>query len=210
MTTAWATATRRNVMIRSRTWALGIAMVLLATRTIGWAADAEPSKLEVDLLPYGWVSGVYGSATIKGRTTRIDVGPSELLKALFGGNAFAASGYLSLNYDDFFLFGDAMGGYAEVRVNETIPTQLCNLTIRAKAKMKFVIADFGLGYRLGQWTIPQRKRPLSLGVYVGARYMWYLSELDATAGVVHGAQQSANVAEDFAWADPLIGVRWSA
>ena len=195
-----------------RTRALGIALVLLAIRTTGWAAGDEPppSKLEVDVLPYAWVTGVYGSATIEGNTTKIDVSPSEVLKVLFHGNAFAASGYLSLNYDRFFFFADAVGGYGEVRVNETIPTQLCNLTIRAKDKSKFVIADFGIGYRLGQWTLPERKRPLSLGVYIGTRYMWLLSELDATAGVVKGAQRSANVEEDFAWADPLIGIRWSA
>jgi hypothetical protein len=40
--------------------------------------------------------------------------------------------------------------------------------------------------------------------------MWYLSKLSATAGVVHGAERSANVEDDFAWADPLIGLRWSA
>jgi hypothetical protein len=200
----------------ARACALAIGLALLATRTIGWAAaDAplkrdEPPKLKVDVLPYAWVPGTYGSATIKGNTTKIDVTPSDVLNLLFDGNAFAAAGYLSLDYDRFFLFADGFGGYAEVRVNETIPTQLCNLNIRAKSKMKFVIADLGIGYRLGQWTLPDRKRPLTLGVYLGTRYMWFLSKLDATAGVVHGAQRSANVEDDFAWADPMIGVRWSA
>jgi hypothetical protein len=200
----------------ARACALAIALAVLATGTTGWAAGDEPSKLdrppklEIDVLPYAWVTGIYGSATIKGNTTKIDVPPSELVTLLFDGNAFAAAGYLSLDYDRFFLFGDSMGGYAEVRVNETIPTQLCNLTIRAKSKMKFVMADFGMGYRLGQWTLPNRKRPFTLGVYVGTRYMWYLSRLSATAGVVHGAQRSGDVSEDFAWADPMIGVRWSA
>ena len=36
------------------------------------------------------------------------------------------------------------------------------------------------------------------------------NKLNATGGVVHGKQFSANVNESFAWADPLIGVRWSA
>jgi len=189
---------------------LAIAFVLLGTRTAAWAADGEPKKLQVDVLPYAWVTGIYGSATIKGRTTKLDVSPSEVLDLLFGGNAFAAAGYLSLDYDRFFLFGDSMGGYAEVAVNETIPTQLCNLTVKARSKIKFVIADFGLGYRLGQWMLPDRKRPLTLGVFLGTRYMWYLSTLSATAGVVHGAERSANVEDDFAWADPLIGLRWSA
>src|SRR5262249_10668844 len=101
------------------------------------------------------------------------------------------------------------GGYEELRVNEEIPTQLCKLSVRAKDKTKFVFGDVGFGFRIGRWTLPHRSRPLTLGVYTGARYAWLSSELGATGGVVGAAQRSANVSESIAWADPLIGVRWS-
>jgi hypothetical protein len=172
-------------------------------------SDAAPSPWELDVLPYAWIPGTYGSLDVAGHTVRIDSTPSDVLNLLFDGNAFAAAGYFGLAYDRFSVFADTFGGYEEVRVNEEIPTQLCKLSVRAKDKMKFVIGDVGFGYRLGQWTLPHRSRPVTLGVYAGARYMYLSSELDATGGVVGAAQRSANVFESIAWADPLIGVRWS-
>ena len=75
--------------------------------------------------------------------------------------------------------------------------------------MKFVVTDVGLGWELGRWTLPQRPRPLTLGVWAGARTVYLSNELDAEIGVVHGAERAANVRESVDWADPLIGVRWS-
>jgi hypothetical protein len=196
-----------------------IAIVLLVLCGVGIAgaeadetpptSDTAPSPWELDVMPYGWIPGTYGSLDVAGHTVKVDATPSDVLNLLFDGNAFAAAGYFELAYDRFSVFADTFGGYEEVRVNEEIPTQLCKLSVRAKDKMKFVIGDVGFGYRLGQWTLPHRSRPLTLGVYTGARYMWLSSELDATGGVVGAARRSANVFESIAWADPLIGVRWS-
>jgi hypothetical protein len=193
-----------------------VALVLFSARVVGAGApdetgspDAAPSPWELDVLPYAWIPGTYGSLDVAGRTVHIDTTPSDVLNLLFDGNAFAAAAYFGLAYERFSVFADTFGGYEEVRVNEEIPTQLCKLSVRAKDKMKFVIGDVGFGYRLGQWTLPHRSRPLTLGVYTGARYMYLSSELDATGSVVGAAQRSANVFASVAWADPLIGIRWS-
>ena len=74
----------------------------------------------------------------------------------------------------------------------------------------FNITDFGVGYRLGQWTLPERKRPLTLGVYAGLRYMHFGNLVNVNVGVVNGAQQSGHAEQRFNWADPMIGVQWSA
>jgi hypothetical protein len=175
------------------------------------AAGRDVPRLEVDALPYGWVTGTYGSITVKDTTVRLDVTPSDVLDLLFDGDAFAAAGYFAASYGRFSIFADSMGGYAETRVSQSIPTQLCcTLTIDAKDKMKFVITDVGLGSELGRWTLPGRRPPLTLGVWAGARYVYLSNELDAELGVVHGAQGAANVYDSIDWADPLIGVRWSA
>jgi hypothetical protein len=197
-------------------WTL-IALVVLVAVGAASAGAAEdettpaeaPSKWRLDVLPYAWATGTYGSLNVDGHRVEVDVTPSDVLKILFHGNAFAAAGYFELAYDRFSIFSDTIGGYAEVRVNEEIPTQLCTLSVRAKDKVKFVIGDVGFGYRLGQWSLPGRRRPFTLGVYTGARYMYLSSKLNAAAGVVGGVQKSANVSETIAWADPLIGVRWS-
>jgi hypothetical protein len=197
-----------------------LAVALLAALTVAIPAvraEDEPAettappakKWTLDVLPYMWVPGQYGSLDVDGRTIDVSVTPSDVLNLVFDGNAFAAAGWFALEYDRFSIFTDTFGGYAEVRVNEQVPTQLCTLSLRAKDKMKFVIGDVGFGYRLGEWALPERSRPVTLGVYTGTRYMWLYNKLSAKAGVVGGAQRAANVSGTTAWADPLIGVRWS-
>jgi hypothetical protein len=190
--------------------AAGIALLLLAFGTARVAADERPSKWEFEAEPYGWLSGTYGSVTVKGHTARMAVTPSDLYGLLEDGNAFAAAGYFSVAYDRFSVFADSMGGYLEAAVNETIPTKFCTLTTRAEDKIKLAVADFALGYRLGQWSLPGRRRPLTLGVYAGARYMFFGNRLNATFAVAGGKSRSSSVFDSFAWADPMIGVRWSA
>jgi hypothetical protein len=208
--------------------ALGVAVVLLVFCTTAHADDptapAEDSKAstwaegflaekpptwEFEALPYGWLSGTYGSATVKGHTVDITATPSAVYGLLEDGNAFAAAGYFSLSYGRWSAFVDSVGGYAEESVHETIPTQLCTLSVRARDKIKFVITDAAFGYQLGEWTLPDRKRPLTLGVYAGMRYMFFWNKVAATAGIVGGTSQSGTSIEGFEWADPLIGIRWS-
>jgi hypothetical protein len=184
MTAHWMNRVARG--ITGKACGLGIALTLVGAwvpRTTTAedvpAADETPSKWEFEVQPYMWMVGTFGSATVKGTTVQVDAPFSDLWNLLVGGNAFGAMGYLSVSYDRFSFFTDSVGGYAEVSVDQTIPTQLCNLTIRARNKAKFVIADFGLGYRLGQWSLPRLRRPLTLGVYAGTRYMHLANRLSA-------------------------------
>lgn len=206
---------RRSTIARPPWAALGLAVALAIVPGASAADDTEPAepsapKLVFEALPYAWVPGAHGTIEVKDTTVRIDVDPVDVLELLFDGNAFAAAGYFALSYDRFSVFADSMGGYAELSVAQSIPTQLCcTLTIDAKDKMKFVLTDVGVGYELGRWTLPKRARPLTLGVWAGARVVYLSNELDAKLGVVQGAQQSANVFDSLDWADPLIGVRWT-
>ncbi|MGH7893919.1 MAG: hypothetical protein ACREQL_04575 [Candidatus Binatia bacterium] len=213
-----------------KAWALGIAIGLLGCPTPGLAASPAdetadgapvgadtaavasndtPSKWEFVAEPYAWISGNYGSATVKGNTVQISVTPGDVLNLMLDGNAFGGMGYFSLAYDRYSVFIDSAGGYAEVAVGETIPTQLCTLTVGATDEIRYVINDFAVGYRLGQWSLPNRRRPLTLGVYAGTRYMHFGNKTSVSVGVVRGAQKAGNVDETFNWADPMIGVRWS-
>jgi hypothetical protein len=199
-----------------------LAFVLVALCAPAWAEDDQkasswmdgfvvdrPATWEFEAQPYAWLFGNFGSATIQGRTIDIDVTPSDTWNLLTGGNAFAGSGYFALSYGRWSTFVDSSGGYAEESVHEQIPTQFCTLSVQAKTKLKYVITDAAFGYELGEWSLPARKLPFTLGVYAGMRYMWFWNRLAATAGVVHGKQQSGTAIETFEWADPLIGIRWS-
>jgi hypothetical protein len=116
---------------------------------------------------------------------------------------------MSVGYERWSLFVDVMGGGAKVDVDQTIPTPFCDLTVSAKDTMRFVIADFALGYRIGEWSLPSRRRPLTLGVYAGARYVHLGNDLSGGVAVIGGRQFSGDVSDTINWADPLIGLRWS-
>jgi hypothetical protein len=189
--------------------ALGIALVLLGRGTAPFAAEGGPSKWEFEFEPYGWISGTYGTIDVDGHTAHLDVTPYDLLKSLFEGDALAAAGYLSVRYDRWSLFADVMGGGAKVDIDQTIPTPFCDVSVSAKDTMRFVLADFALGYQLGQWSLPSRRRPLTLGVYAGARYVHLGNDLSGGVGVIGGKQFSGDVSGTINWADPLIGLRFS-
>src|SRR5256885_1197359 len=160
-----------------------MSLVLLAVAASSVAAADDKPKWEFEAEPYGWVSGNFGSVTVKGHTAQITVTPWDVYGLLEDGNAFAAGGYFAVSYDRFSVFADSMGGYAEESVNETVPTRFCTLSLRARDKVRFALADFALGYRLGEWSLPDRRRPLTLGVYAGTRYMYFGNKLNATGGV---------------------------
>ncbi|HXJ37618.1 MAG TPA: hypothetical protein VMS22_26620 [Candidatus Eisenbacteria bacterium] len=193
--------------------------VLLASLTLALAEETvesgateapPPKKWEFEARPYAWISGTFGSMTVKGNTVHLATTPSDVFHLLIHGNAFALAGYFALRYDQWSVFVDSDGGYLEETVRETIPTQLCTLTVQAKDKVKFATTDVGFGYRLGEWTLPNRERRVTLGVYAGMRYMHFGNKLNLGVGVVHGVQRAGEVKDVFDWADPMIGVQWTA
>jgi hypothetical protein len=173
------------------------------------AAPEAPSPWQFEVMGYAWISGAFGSATVKGNTVQFAVTPGDLFNLLFQGNAFAGAVYFSAAYDRFFMFVDTDGGYLEASVNQRIPTQLCTLTVAARDKLFLNGTAVAFGYQLGQWTLPGRSRPFTLGVFAGTRYQHFGNHLSARVGVIHGAQAASNVSQAFNWADPMIGVRWS-
>lgn len=187
-------------------WLLGLVLAVLSAMPAAAEESATPWQFEIQ--PYAWIPGNFGSATVKGRHVDIDTTPLDVLELLFDGDTLAGGGYVGVGYDRWSVFTDLFGGFAKEDVNEKIPTQFCQICIAAKDKLTFVIADFALGYRLGQWSMPGRRRPITLGVYAGARYMHFGNELTVRGGVAGGTQRSGNVSQTFDWADPMIGIRW--
>ena len=189
--------------------AFGIALLVLCRSTAAFAADEGPSPWEFEFEPYGWIPGTFGSVAVDGHTAYLDVTAGDVLDAVFDGDALAAAGYFSVRRDRWSAFVDVFGGGAKVDIVQTIPTPFCDLSVDAKDTLRFVIADFALGYRLGQWSLPKRRRPLTIGVYAGARYVHLGNDLGGGVGVIGGRQFSGDVSDTVNWADPIIGLRWS-
>ncbi len=192
--------------MKQTAWFLTLVLVLLGTVVAG-AADERP-RWEFEALPYVWLPGNFGTVGVKGRTAFVDVTVHDVLDIATDGNALTGTGYFSLAYDRWSAFIDAFGGYVEESTVQKIPTRFCTLCVAAKAEIRPVFVDFALGYRVGQWALPGRPRPATLGVYAGTRYMHFGAKLSGSVGVAGGFQGAGNVSEAFNWADPLIGVRW--
>jgi len=196
--------------MRWKLFAMTVGLALLSICTAGVAAAEEKPGWEFEFEPYGWLIGVFGSLTVKGHEAQSNVSSSDVYQLLEDGKAFASAGYMSARYGRWSLFADAFGGYVREGVTEQVPTQLCTLSVAATAKLKFAISDFALGYEVGRWSLPERRRPLTFGVYAGTRYQYFSAKLNASAGVAGGIQQAAHAVNSWGWADPLIGLRWEA
>jgi hypothetical protein len=173
------------------------------------AAEAdEPAGWQFEVAPYAWIPGTYGTIDVRGRTAHADTGPGEILSLLFKGDALAAGGYFAARYDRWSAFLDAFGGFVKESIIEDVPTRFCTLSIGAKGTIHPLFVDVAFGYELGEWTLAQRSRPVSLGVYAGMRYTHLGVDLSGALGVNGGVQRNAAASDSFDWADPMIGVRW--
>ena len=184
-------------------------LALLVSASMGFAAEEEPAPgWQFDVMPYMWLPGAFGSVQVRGRTADINVTIGDLLTLLWHGDAFAVGGYFAARYDRWSAFVDAFGGFENVGSSVRIPTRACTLHVGATADLRPVILDVAAGYQLGEWSLPERRRPITLGVYLGSRYVYLGTTLNVQGGVLNGTQRARQVANSLNVADPMIGVRW--
>src|SRR5262245_7130951 len=194
--------------------AVSAVVLLLAIASPSFAAGEQAQNHQDDwqfeLLPYAWIPGIFGTMDVRGHTAHFDLGIGDVLSLLWHGNAFTAGGYFLARYDPWnaFAFLDAYGGFLNLPASETIPTKFCTVRVSSTARLKPVITELAIGYDLGRWSVPQRLRPISLGLYLGMRYSHLGTDLEASVGVVNGVQFNPSVSEGFNPAVPTIGVRW--
>ncbi len=192
--------------MRGTAWALAMALLGLgATRA---AATDDPPEWEFEVVPYMWITGTYGTVGVDGQTAHASTGPGQVLSLLFNGDAFAAGGYFGARYERWSVFLDAFGGFVNDSVTQDFPTRFCTLSIGATGKVRPVFLDVAFGYQLGEWAMPKRRRPITLGVYAGMRYTHLGIDLSGAVAVNAAVRRNAAASDSFNWADPMIGVRW--
>ncbi|MCW5893135.1 MAG: hypothetical protein KIT14_21685 [bacterium] len=192
----------QHPIVRALALVLALALPGLAAAEEVPAAGASAWRFEV--APYAWLTGTFGTVEVENRTAFVDLTVDDLLTLLFDGDALAGAAWFQASYGRWSAFLDAFGGYVELKTD----AKVCCTTLDAKLTMYPVAIDVGFGYQLGAWTLRDRRRPLTLGVYAGTRIMHLGNVLRADTqrpGVV-GRALAAD--EAFDWADPMIGVRW--
>jgi hypothetical protein len=192
---------------------VALGLILLASATPRLAAEQqtpEPTAgWQFDVMPYAWIPGLFTTVQVKGRTADIDAPIGDVLTLLWHGNAMTAGGYFAARYDRWSGFVDAYGGFLNAGSSVNIPTRACHcLHVGATADLRPVILDVAFGYQLGEWSLPQRRRPISLGVYLGTRYTYLGTTLNLEGGLLNGTQRARQVASSLNPTHPLIGVRW--
>jgi hypothetical protein len=193
--------------MRWTTCAVAIGFGLVSVTSVS-AADEPPSKWEFDVMPYAWIAGEFGTLEVKGQTATIDTTLYDVFSLLADGDALGGAGYFGARYGRWSVFVDAVGAVVRNQtVTNQVPTSAGTLTVAAKAKLSSVLLDFAVGYRVGEWALAGRTRPVALGVYLGTRYQYLGSKIDTTF-TLGGAQRSTAVSSNFNAALPMIGVRW--
>jgi hypothetical protein len=163
----------------------------------------------VTFTPYGWLPGLSGDVTVKGRTTDIDVGPFEVLEHLDGvpwmSYAEARNGRFSL-YNDIF--------YAPLGVDAGAARSFDRVSVDATlgVDIRQTIIEAGATYELGRWNA--FGGPTAIDVLAGARYWRQEVEINLAltatlddAGLSLSRTRAVARAGDVEWVDPLVGLR---
>jgi hypothetical protein len=199
---------------------------ILGSASLAFGADLGPgpqrkpqeqvlpaTQWTLSVTPYGWLPGLDGSTTVKGRTTNLSVDPFQVLEHLDGvplmGYAEARSGRLGL-YSDIV--------YAPLAVDASSARSLCGLTLDAAlgVDIEETIAEVGAVYEIAKWWSGSGGfgRATALDLLAGARY-WHLDASInlALTGTLNTAGLSLSGGRAIArsggvdWVDPVVGLR---
>lgn len=199
-------------MVRTAAVVLGLVLAVGFTAAARAEEAAAESAWEFEVAPYAWIPGNFIRGDVHGRSINAAVSVHDVLDLTTSGNAMAAGGYASARYERFFLLLDAFGGYAEESVDETASRNRLSLTTTVKGEFRFAFMDFAVGYQVGRWPMPARRRPVSLGVYAGVRYAHLGTEVNAAFQLVgplgRALEFNREVSSTSNFADPIIGLEW--
>lgn len=176
---------------------------------------------EYSWTPYGWLTGLYGDATIKGQTIQIDVSfidiveNSDSLIALMGYGE-ARKGPVTLYLDT--VYADLTGSKGDIAFGSGPLNDLdVEIEGEAEATYKYAVIEAGLAYEIGRTpsTIGTHGAYTAFDILAGARY-WYQEtdfkfEVDASVtlpdGYTFDGRFAAASSGDMQWVDPVAGIR---
>jgi hypothetical protein len=226
----------RKSFLRS-IWGVAIFSGFAMISPVVTAADLQPipesppapAQLESGwtfrVIPYGWLLGLYGNMTVKGRTAGVNLPFDKILEKTFGsGNTLLAlMGDFEARNGPFGIYADLVWAKVvasgdSVHVRRFTPEITGAIGTSHSATIRLGIAEAGGTYEITRFTMPRADSPgipVAIDFIAGARY-WYQQasvSFNLTAGLniadlVIGSRgfaiaKSGNVD----WVDPLLGVR---
>ncbi|MET0526890.1 MAG: hypothetical protein ABW003_00840 [Microvirga sp.] len=173
--------------------------------------DAPAPAWRFLFTPYGWLTALDGTQTVRGRSVKVDasfidiVEKSDTLVALMG-NFEARYGALALYTD--VVWSKIGAENSNVRTRSPAPGVTATIGTSIKLDIEMAIAEFGAAYEVA------RSGPVAFDILGGARY-WY-QEADLSfdiAGAIDVGDLQVAGSRAFAksgsvdWLDPVIGAR---
>lgn len=161
--------------------------------------------------PYGWLTALDGTTTVRGRSTKVDasfidiVEKSDTLVALMGDFELRNGPFGLLANVAWSKIGTERG---DVRTRSLAPGVTGTLATTLGLDIEMAIVEFGAAYEVA------RSGPLAVDILAGARY--WRQEADLSLAVAAGLQVAdleVAGARAFArsgsvdWIDPIVGAR---
>ena len=173
--------------------------------------------------PYGWVTLMNGSTTVKGRTVDVDVGFNDLMDLVrqseIPKDLFAFMGYFEARNGRLSLFADVV--YMKIALNGSMVrsrgVDALNASVGASAGLKYemVIAEMAAAYEVVRWgSTAAPGSGTAIDVFGGARGWWQTADASlALSGTINigdltrNADGTLTASGSASWVDPLVGLR---
>jgi hypothetical protein len=173
--------------------------------------------------PYGWVTLMNGSTTVKGRTVDVDVGFNDLMDLVrqseIPKDLFAFMGYFEARNGRLSLFADVV--YMKIALNagmtRTVGVDDLGATVGASAGLKYqmVIAEMAAAYEVVHWGSTNAPGSgTAIDVFGGARGWWQTADASLSASgtinigdLTRNADGTLTATGSASWVDPLVGLR---
>jgi hypothetical protein len=173
--------------------------------------------------PYGWVTLLNGSTTVKGRTVDVDVDFNDLMNLIrrseIPKDLLALMGYFEARNGRFSVFSDLV--YLKIALNGSMTrsrgVDALNATVGASAGLKYemFIGELAAAYEIARWgSTGVPGSGTAIDVFGGVRAWWQKADASlALSGTVNigdltrNADGTLSASGHASWADPLVGLR---
>ncbi|HET7716699.1 MAG TPA: hypothetical protein VFK86_13830 [Bauldia sp.] len=185
----------------------------LADETVVATEAVPPGGWNFRITPYGWLAGMNGTITARGRSVTTSASFIDLVQD--SDELIPFMGYFEAGKDRFSIFGDffySKIGFSGERTKQVNPVAGLVITATGEATLTttLTIAQAAAAYDIIQ------QGGTSLGVYAGARYwnatadvdLKITGEVDLTnLGLKREGKFAVASSGNMEWVDPLVGLR---
>jgi hypothetical protein len=178
---------------------------------VGEDPIASPFGWDFRFVPYGWLTALKGTQTIRGRSVKVDASFIDIIEK--SDTLVALMGTVEARHGPFALYGDLVwskigADRGDVRTRTLAPGVTTTVDRSLQLGIEMGIAEVGASYEV------VRSGPLAVDVLGGARY-WYqeadlsfeaartieIGDVELAGGLAIARSGSVD------WLDPVIGAR---